>query len=151
MLLTSSLIYSRGKVVLRGSDILGSTGLAAAVICEYEESLIDFKFDPPILEPENRTILDLFRLRSGYSQSPRNLVQVPHFGIPRSHFSFRSRHDTQDICFCFFGALVPLDVEGPAGLASPALLPASPTELDVFATPYVSVASISKAKFGGNE
>jgi hypothetical protein len=40
-----------------------------------------------------------FRRRSGYSQSCRNLVHVPHFGLTRSHFNFRFRHDTQDMVF----------------------------------------------------
>jgi hypothetical protein len=39
----------------------------------------------------------IFLLRSGNSQSCRNLVHVPHFGFTRSHFSFRFRHDTHDI------------------------------------------------------
>lgn len=41
----------------------------------------------------------MFLLRAGYSHSWRNLEQVLHDGLTRSHLSFRFRHDTQDMVF----------------------------------------------------
>lgn len=38
-----------------------------------------------------------FLFRSGYSHSCLSREQVPHFGLTRSHFNFRFRHDTQDM------------------------------------------------------
>jgi hypothetical protein len=50
-------------------------------------SFIFLLFEPKVLR------------RSGYSHSCRNLVQVPHFGLIRSHFSLRFRHETHEIVF----------------------------------------------------
>jgi hypothetical protein len=46
-----------------------------------------------------RRLEPAFLRRSGYSQSCRNLEQVPHFGLVRSHFSFRFRHEIHEIVF----------------------------------------------------
>lgn len=53
----------------------------------------------------------IFLLRSGNSQSCRNLVHVPHFGLTRSHFNFRFRHDTHEIVLSVGGGTLLVEEE----------------------------------------
>jgi hypothetical protein len=65
-------------------------------------------------------LLPTFLRLSGYSQLLcRSLVQVPHFGFARSHFSFLPRHDTHEIVFSAAAAGLSFPVEA-VGFCGPA-------------------------------